>query len=359
MTTKIVGGTILTPDGVLLGSVPVEIKLVLAQAFVVTGSYSMADKVTIQSSPAGTWQTPLECNDDLTPVGTLYQVTEKIPSQYGGSKTYLIQVLTGLGGGINQVANLVVPAAVPVGGTYVAIASGPTGLPGYLDHANNTALLAVSPKVEGQGNWVANTRCLWVWNGSFYQLINIPVFANGTDRINALNAISQHVSQPTYQQTNDVNEGPEWRNSNNSYTKPWNMPWGEIAYAEIIADSAALGAEADVTGLSLVFTHVNNRRIQLNSYGVLVSNTALDVTAVYITTGANVKLAYDAHEHRVANYAFGFNMSKRVVSTGSSQTFKIRAARVTGTGVATLHTLSGLVANYIQAVDIGPSGAPV
>jgi len=186
MTTRIVGGSIVTPDGVPLGSVPIEIELLLADAFVVTGSYSMGGRLRVQSAANGSWQTPLECNDDLTPVGTIYQVTEKIPAQFGGTKRYLIQVLTGLGGGINLVANLVVPAAVPVGGTYQAIASGPTGLqgvpgtPGFVVVADPAAALAISPKVKGQLVYVDSLSCLLYWNGGEFRIISPGSIPTGT-----------------------------------------------------------------------------------------------------------------------------------------------------------------------------------
>jgi hypothetical protein len=150
------GGTIISTAGTPLPSVPVEIELYLADGFSVYGQ-SLGSKLTIQTGTDGRWSTPLQCNDEITPVGTLYQVVEKIPGAYGGAKVYLIQVVTGLPGGVgvvNEVLNSIVPAAVPVGGTYSPVGSGPQGLQGpqgvagYVVVANNTALNALT-KVEG------------------------------------------------------------------------------------------------------------------------------------------------------------------------------------------------------------------
>lgn len=360
------GGTVLSPNGTALGSVPIEIELVLAKGFVVIGSYSLSGKLTVQTGADGTWSTPLQCNDELTPVGTLYQVSEKSPVYAGGTKVYLIQVVSGLPGGatINQVLNSIVPQAVPVGGTYSPVGSGPTGAagpigpPGYVVVADNAALNAL-PKIEGLPIWVTSTDVQWVWNGLFYEVINFPRFTSQALADAAFNAIGQHKGQPFYLQTNGQTEGPQWRNSNNSYTKAWHMPWGVISTVP-----AGGGTMALTTVLTTFVTLTNtplkrNRQYRCSGY-MRASTTSAGNNSIRITTPAaaviaNTTLSLDHY----ALAGVGYNsaiawLAPFTVSVDGNYSIPIQAAVLTGTGTLWLDG----VAN-VTIEDIGPSGAPL
>jgi len=360
LTTKIVGGTIISPNGSFLSSTPVEIELVLAQGFVVTGSFSISARITIQSDINGAWQTPLEVNDGIVPDGTLYRVTEKIRVQFGGSKSYLIQVLSGLGSGVNQVAGLIVPAALPVGATYQAISSGPTGAPGYIVVADNTALLAISPKVEGQPVWVVNTDCMWVWNGASYELLSYPDFADATARSNALLAVAVYPGQATYLKSNDVAEGPVWQNSNNVVRPPWNLPWGEVAYDDSETLTGGITTTiTDITGLSADWTAITNRKYLVIAKAYILSSVSNDIGWLYLRDGSgNVKDVAKAF-CTIGGATQSKTLLERVVTGSGPMTRKLSAIRAAGSGTVQAGGESSTEKASIVVQDIGPSGAPV
>jgi hypothetical protein len=378
--TKIIGGTVLDTNLQPIGSCPIEIELIQAQGFVVIGKYSLTPKMSVQTGPAGTWTATVVENDSITPSGTLYKVTEKIPSAHGGSKNYIIQVLTTLGGGTNQILDLIVPALSTVGtvNTYLTKAyadatyspvgtsvgppgpTGPTGgsgAAGYIGVANRAALDALTP-VSNLLVIQTDRMIAWIWNGTKYVQFNDPVFTGSGQR--DANLLAPSIGDEYYSDLNTVAEGPFYRNHAGQWRQPWNMPWGEVVsgYAEISANSANFTTtEVDIAGVTITFTHVANRRIFLRILGLCESTVAGDAIIFKMTDGANVQVAQDTVQITVANATTKLFMEKRTAGTGSSQTFKLRALRAIGTGTCRV-TAGAVFLCFIQAVDIGPSGAP-
>ena len=113
--TKIVASSLKDLVGNALVSIPVEIELVVPQGFQATLDFGIATKYLTSTDSSGNWQVTLTENDLIDPVGSLYRIKEALPIQYGSTRTYLIQVLSSLGAGVNQAHDLIVPALAPVG----------------------------------------------------------------------------------------------------------------------------------------------------------------------------------------------------------------------------------------------------
>jgi len=377
--TKIIGGTVLDTNLAPIASCPIEIELIQAQGFVVIGKYSLTPKMSVQTGPAGTWTATVVENDSITPSGTLYRITEKIPSAHGGSKNYIIQVLTTLGGGTNQILDLIVPSLSTVGtintyltkayadATYSTVGTsvgppGPTGPPGasgaagYIGVANRAALDALTP-VSNLLVIQTDRMIAWIWNGTKYVQFNDPVFTGSGQR--DANLLAPSIGDSYYQDVNTVAEGPVYRNHAGQWRFPWNMPWGEVfgAYAEITVPSATFTTLADIAGLSITFTHVANRRIMLTAHGLCESSAAGDLIVINISDGTPTQLDQASTYIGIAAVTHHWNCAYRTAGTGSSQTFKVRGQRALGTGNGKV-TAGASFKAYIQAVDIGPSGVP-
>lgn len=404
-----IGGTVLLPNLTPVVSAPVEVELVMADGFVVVGKYSLAPAQTVQTGLAGTWQMSVVPNDEITPSGTLYRITEKGPKFV---KSYLIQVLASLGVGVHQVLDLMVPEPSPVGVTnnFVTLdylnsiavggSGGPAGSPGgagaagYIGVASRAALDALTP-VSALLVYQTDRSIYWVWNGSQYipvgypvftsdaqrdanftqpllghgyysddnilfvydgasryVPINGPVFTNGTERDAAYS--EPGVGDWYYQDSNNAAEGPYYRNIAGQYRLPWNMPWGEIAYAQVTSSQGSITSIVDLTGLSVSPTLVANRKIRVTVHCANVqSTTTTDRVDVSIADGSNTQLH---NSNWPVNTPHTVNCVFRTTTTAGSPTWKARAVRV-GSGTATMGAASA-APSFIMVEDIGPSGAP-
>jgi len=113
VTTKVIGGTVLDLSGTAVPNAQVTITLMTKVAFRVSDGASVVPEIQKFTNGSGVWTATVECNDTITPVGTLYEIAETY--SLGGWKRYLIQVLSTLPGGTNQVLGLIVPQMSPVG----------------------------------------------------------------------------------------------------------------------------------------------------------------------------------------------------------------------------------------------------
>jgi hypothetical protein len=180
--TKQVGSSLKDLAGNPMIAIPVEIELVLGQAWGSTSKIGYTQLYKTQTDTNGLWTAVLPENDLLNPAGTLYRVSEKFPAQYGGNRTYLIQVLSSLGGGLNQAIDLIQPELSPVGmvntfltkayadATYSPVGTsvgppGPPGTPGASALANvytlEATLLADTPS-NGIYAYATDTGRTWV-----------------------------------------------------------------------------------------------------------------------------------------------------------------------------------------------------
>lgn len=190
--TKQVGSSLKDLAGNPLIGVGIEVQLVLGQAWGTTTKIGYSETYKTLTDNNGLWTAILPENDLLNPIGTLYRIVERLPSQYGGTRTYVIQVLSSLGGGLNQVVDLIVPEMSPVGSintfltkayadaTYSPVGTsvgpaGPTGPPGASALANvyslEATLLADSPS-NGTYGYATDTGRTWARLASGWKYIS-------------------------------------------------------------------------------------------------------------------------------------------------------------------------------------------
>lgn len=149
-----------------------------------------------------------------------------------------------------------------------------------------------------------------------------------------------------------LHDGVEWR-------KPWNLPWGEVvAPATHGLDGAGYTAYADITGLSVSFDAVTNRRYRIEL------DFAFSLSAA--GTGAHGRLFMDA----------ATQLQERDGAAGTGNFGSVHCAFV-GTLAAGPHTIKGQCARHggdpvtvtvvgsnptklstLTVEDIGPAGAP-
>jgi hypothetical protein len=140
-----------------------------------------------------------------------------------------------------------------------------------------------------------------------------------------------------------------------TWKAPWNLPWGYVTSANITSNSANLTTLTDITGLSVTPTVVANRQLKITFTGFLDSTVSTDSIASYITDGSNTQLM----QGYVAGIGGGttHTVIAYVTTTAGSPTYKVRAARVSGTGNVKIGA-SATTPATIMVEDIGPSGAP-
>jgi hypothetical protein len=380
--TKIIGGTVLDTNLAPIASCPIEIELIQAQGFVVIGKYSLTPKMSVQTSAAGTWTATVVENDSITPSGTLYRITEKIPSAHGGSKNYIIQVLTSLGGGTNQILDLIVPSLSSVGSintyltkayadaTYSTVGTsvgppGPTGpaggsgAAGYIGVANRAALDALTP-VSNLLVIQTDRMIAWIWNGTKYVPFNDPVFTGSGQR--DANFLAPSIGDSYYQDVNTIAEGPFYRNHAGQWRMPWNMPWGLITKEIYTASSAAVSTpevDVQISGVTvdISFTWIPNRNILVEFNGLTASTVTNDIFIWKMCDPSNTQLQQDTLMYNGGNVTQRTIIPYYVVGTGATQTFKLREVRNSGTGTGAL-IAGATFPSYFTATDVGPSGVP-
>lgn len=138
----------------------------------------------------------------------------------------------------------------------------------------------------------------------------------------------------------------------------WSQPWGTIGYAEITTSPSTFTTIVDISGLSVTFTAVANRRYRITAGAILSSSVANDVARIWITNGSNTQLQAGS-TGAMPTATIGHSVLAQVIKTPSagSITYKVRAERAIGTGNITL-TAGSTVPAYILVEDIGPNGVP-
>jgi len=124
MTSKVIGGTIhdLQNIGVTGARIIINLNGDLNR---VSDEASIARRIEKFSASDGTWSLAVECNDQLTPAGSSYQIHEIYPG--GETKTYFVRVLSSLPGGTNQVLDLITNQIPELGDDMAVIQDGVSG----------------------------------------------------------------------------------------------------------------------------------------------------------------------------------------------------------------------------------------
>lgn len=132
----------------------------------------------------------------------------------------------------------------------------------------------------------------------------------------------------------------------------WNTAWGEVAYAGATTSQGSISAETDITGLSVTWDAVADRK-----YEILVRVPVFDVTsagtaAVFINDGSGTRYG-QGNVTLGAGESTNFTVTSRYVASSSGSV--TRKARVIATGGGGVITSSTDVPSYISVKDIGPS----
>jgi hypothetical protein len=135
---------------------------------------------------------------------------------------------------------------------------------------------------------------------------------------------------------------------------PWNLPWGRVASASTTTNTTSIGSSyTDLTGLSVTWTAVTNRRYKVTGYTDL-SSTSAGLNNVRITDGSNNKTA-ETQFTMDANALSTHNPIEVFTGTSGSVTRKLRARVGAGTGGTQANVYGP---HLILVEDIGPAGAP-
>ena len=128
---------------------------------------------------------------------------------------------------------------------------------------------------------------------------------------------------------------------------------GEIAYAAKTSAQGGIVASTDLTGASVTFVTRTPRKITVFGEAYLLSSVAGDSGALRIMDGTSSQ-QQSAIVYLGTTAAFKVMASVDLVSAVGSNTFKLNAARNTGTG--TLSCDAGAVyPTLIRVIDNGPS----
>lgn len=141
------------------------------------------------------------------------------------------------------------------------------------------------------------------------------------------------------------------------------MPGGWIGYANVTASQTGIGAEADLTGLTVTVTVGSNRLIRISALVNIEVDTSgtgnEDVALLSIKEGvtylAGARFAVGAESNDVVDYQSCLTPSVLVVApSAGSHTYKLSLALASGT--ATLRTnASATLPAFIMVEDLGPS----
>jgi hypothetical protein len=162
--------------------------------------------------------------------------------------------------------------------------------------------------------------------------------------------------QSVYMATNDADEGPyEWH-TEDEWRRPWNMPWGFVASASRSTLQTGVSTSfVDLTGLSVTFAAVANRRYEVRAKFLVEKATTTNLVDVILANAANTQLENMGTLKMSPFDLFTFFPSAFVGSIGAgTQTLKLRG--ICGSG--TFNVRSDASISRIWVLDVGPDGAP-
>lgn len=156
-----------------------------------------------------------------------------------------------------------------------------------------------------------------------------------------------------YVDAGDATEGPYFYNGT-SWRLPWNMPWGEVGYAEATGAQSGISAIADITNATVTFTAVGNRKYRVIGIASFQQVTNPGTATLVIADGSNTALDQKAATLSLNDFG-SLAVQKRTTPAAGSTTYKLRLSST----AASLTMNSGATApTSILVEDIGPSGAP-
>lgn len=150
--------------------------------------------------------------------------------------------------------------------------------------------------------------------------------------------------------TGNITDSRVWTGS-----KPWSLPWGEVAHAETSTNTSTISAVTDVAGASAVWTAIANRKLKITASCRLTKSATPGDVILFVTDGSGTvkwqrRMSLAASETRTVEYTY----RETGIAAGST-TRKLRVQSLTSTVDATEDAVGH---NFIHVDDIGPNGNP-
>ena len=183
-----------------------------------------------------------------------------------------------------------------------------------------------------------------VWDGTAWQ----ELASAQTD----LTAYST-TAQTFVRQTSSTSSGEA--STVNINTKPWNMPWGIVQYATPLSTvfNTTSATPVDVTGMSISFTGIANRRYRVN----------FNSSTIYGTTGERARLTFTGtNVTPIKSYYFKLESSttgtagsySHIFTATGSSIVKLQFCRDVGSNTATIYADTAEGYGHFYLEDIGP-----
>lgn len=149
-----------------------------------------------------------------------------------------------------------------------------------------------------------------------------------------------------------------WQSATTGWTRPWNLPWGSLAWVQYNGVSNFAGTATDIL-IQAAVTVPANRRLRVSvGYPVLISTVANDIASLRIMEGATVLQSINSIKVDSVSGLTGGMFAYVIDSpTSGSHTYKFNCVRVVGTGTVSFGTGAGQYI-WIQTEDVGPTAAP-
>lgn len=148
----------------------------------------------------------------------------------------------------------------------------------------------------------------------------------------------------------DIAANLTYQGPTNGWTAPWNVSWG-IVGSVTPSNVTGISSVADLTGMTVTFTAVANRRYRITAQaGNVTSTAASDVAEMTIVDGSGTLILGRAASSTTSMDNIHLQWVKSY--TAGSQTAKAQGRRVSGTGT---QTFGGLL---FTVEDAGPNGLP-
>lgn len=147
-----------------------------------------------------------------------------------------------------------------------------------------------------------------------------------------------------------------YQGATTGWTPPWNTAWGDVSTTSTAAVQAGLAvAYADVTGLTVTFTALKNRKYEIEADVVFRKQTTAGYVYLGIHTGAAV--VKEAISHLAAIDAYGpLRVGHSITAAATAAvTWKIQAKASTAGG--NLTEAATWIAR-LKVIDVGSTGLP-
>jgi hypothetical protein len=238
VATSIITGNITNASGTALANVAVKVRLLPRPAYKTSTGAELSPTIEFTTDASGNYAMTLERTADITPANSFYEVTEYIPTRYGGAVKHIIQV-----GSSNTtvLASLVSTPPTPTTEVFLTQTAGDARYvqsPGSFGASGDLSVIEPDDAAAG-GSLATYARSDHQHQFTTATAAALTETATSSEGVASTSARSDHVH------ATDV------------------LAWGYIGRATRTSDTGALGA-ADITDMTLTFTAVASRRYRIS-----------------------------------------------------------------------------------------------